>query len=128
MGQNENKMTLRLGDRVAFCIVILLIAILLFVRFRAEQGSTAEISVDGTIVQTLSLHENTSYLIEAHGHSLVVNVENGEAFVTEANCPDKVCEHTGRISASGTSIVCSAAHVSVTIRGGGETDVDFVAG
>ncbi len=128
MEHSKKQVLFRRGDWVAILIVVALIGALWGFYFRAEKGNTIEISVNGTVVHTLSLKQNGVYPVEANGHRLIVHVEGGEAFVTDADCPDKVCEHTGKISRAGASIVCSAAHVSVRIKGGGDADVDFVAG
>lgn len=51
---------------------------------------------------------------------LTVCISDGEVWVANANCPDKTCEHTGKISRSGQSIVCLPNGVTVTISGEGD--------
>ena len=126
---NAKKRTgFRIGDLAAILLVALLTVGLVIALFAAEKGRAVEISVDGAVVATLSLEKDTVYPVEAGGHRLTVHIENGEVFVTDASCPDKVCENTGRVSAKGTSIVCAAAGVSVRVLGGGDGNADFVAG
>lgn len=119
---------LRFGDALAILLVIALASGVLWAFFAKEQGSVAEIVIDGEAVAALPLSGDTVYPVKSNGYTLTVCVENGEAFVTDADCPDKVCEHTGRIKARGASIVCAAAKVSVRIVGGGDQNADFVAG
>ena len=116
------------GDLVALLLVAALALSLLWAFFGAERGGYAEISVDGAVVATLPLAQDAVYPVESGGYSLTVWVEGGEVFVTDATCTDKVCQHTGRISANGASIVCAAARVSVRVTGGGKRDADYVAG
>lgn len=116
------------GDLLAILLVGVLAASLLLALWKAEQGSCAEVTVNGAVVAVLPLSEDAVYPIEAEGHCLTVRVEQGEAFVTDATCPDKVCENTGRIHTKGASVVCAAARVSVRVTGGGDADVDHVAG
>lgn len=49
----------------------------------------------------------------------VVRISDGEASMTEASCPDKLCEHEGRISKNGETIICLPNRVVLTV-----TDTD----
>ena len=51
---------------------------------------------------------------------LTVRISDGKVWVTDANCPDKTCEHTGKISRAGQSIVCLPNGVTVSISGEGD--------
>lgn len=127
--QNDKKATLfRVGDLAAILLVLLLVGALLWAFFAAEQGAAAEISVAGETVAVLPLAKNAVYPISSRGHNLTVCIVDGEAFISHTDCPDQVCQNTGRISAKGASIVCAPAGVSVHITGGGDGDADFVAG
>ena len=128
MGSTKRKQLFLLGDAVAILLVALLSAGLIWAFFASGRGQSAEIVVENTVVATLSLSEDAVYPVEANGHHLTVRVERGEVQVVDADCPDKVCEHTGRVSRKGASIVCAAARVTVRVVGGGDRDVDFVAG
>ena len=126
--QFGKKSTLfRVGDLFAILLVLLLVGALLWAFFSLERGAAARISVEGEVVAVLPLSQDAVYPITSRGHRLTVHVEGGEVFVTDADCPDLVCQNTGRISAKGTSIVC-AAGVSVHITGGGDDNADFIAG
>ena len=124
----RKKALFRAGDLVAILLVLLLVGALLWAFLAAERGDAARISVEGETVAALPLSKDTVYPITSRGHHLTVRIENGEVFVTDADCPDKVCQNTGKVSAKGTSIVCAAAGVSVQITGGGDGNADFVAG
>ena len=43
--------------------------------------------------------------------------ENGEIYVKESTCTDKVCMRSGRISKSGEGIICAPNRVSIEIDG-----------
>ena len=127
--QNEKKAALfRAGDLAAILLVLLLVVALVWAFLAAERGASVQISVEGETVAVLSLSENTVYPITSRGYHLTVCIADGEVFVSDTDCPDKVCQNTGRISAKGASIVCAPAGVSVHITGGGAGDADFVAG
>ena len=118
----------RVGDLAAILLVLLLVGALLWAFFAAERGAAAQISVEGETVAVLPLSKDATYPIASRGHHLTVHIENGAAFVSDADCPDRVCQNTGKISAKGASIVCAVAGVSIRITGGGDGNADFVAG
>lgn len=57
---------------------------------------------------------------------LTVHVENGKVWVTDSDCPDKICEHTGAIERAGESIVCLPNGIVISVNG--ESDVQWVIG
>ena len=63
-----------------------------------------------------------------NGGSNVLVIENGEAFLSEANCPDLLCVKMGRIRYTGQTVTCLPNRLTVTIEGGESNGVDFVAG
>lgn len=128
MQYERKKALFRAGDLASILLVLLLVGALLWAFFAAERGTAAQISVEGETVAVLPLSKDAVYPIVSRGHHLTVHIENGEVFVSDADCPDLVCQNTGKISAKGTSIVCTAAGVQIKITGGGDGDADFVAG
>lgn len=74
----------------------------------------AVITVDGNEIARLPLGIDCVYHI---GDTNTVEISDGGAMMIEANCPDKVCMHTGRISHSGQSIVCLPNRVVVSVTG-----------
>ena len=128
MEATEKRRYFRPGDLLAILLVFALAAALFGAFFAARRGGAAEIAIDGETVVTLPLDRDTVYPVISGDHHLTVHIEGGEVFVTDADCPDKVCEHTGRISAKGTSIVCAVARVSIRVVKGGESDADHTAG
>ena len=61
------------------------------------------------------------------GYTLTVAVENGAVRVSESDCPNQDCVHSGAISRAGQSIVCLPARVAVTLEGAA-SDYDLIAG
>lgn len=109
---------------------VLVIAFLLWVGMRISQGRTAEngvavVTVDGEVYGRYALKQDVTEKIElADGSYNVLVIENGEADVTEASCPDKVCEEHRKVSKKNESIVCLPNKVIVTIENGMESDID----
>lgn len=66
-----------------------------------------EVSVDGAVVQELDLSKDGEFVINGyHGGTNTLVIENGEAYIADATCPDKICIHQGKVSQSGEMIVC----------------------
>lgn len=63
-----------------------------------------------------SVGEDTELLIETENGTNRLMIKEGEADVTEASCPDKICVHQSPISETGETIVCMPNRVIVTIE------------
>ncbi len=58
----------------------------------------------------------------------VLQINGGKASVAEANCGDQTCVRSGAISREGETIVCLPHRVVIRVEGGGQTDLDALAG
>lgn len=117
----KNSPVIRARDvivMIAFTLIVAAIA--LVIALSGRKGETVFVTKDG---------ETTSYPLGENRTidfgSLKVVIEDGSVFVTDATCPDRLCEKTGRISESGRSIVCLPAGIVVRI---GEREFDAVTG
>ena len=112
-------------------LAVLLLALGLGARpyFAAKSAGelTISITIDGETVErcALSIYEGGTY--ESRGYTLTVAVENGAVRVSESDCPNQDCVHSGAISRAGQSIVCLPARVAVTLEGAA-SDYDLIAG
>ena len=109
--------------------ILLLAAFALFFIFKEKQAreedATAVVTVDGTEIARYSLNRNGTFVLNGGSNTLIV--ENGEAWISEANCPDKLCIGFGKISKNGEIIVCLPNRLIVVIEGGEKAEVDAVA-
>ena len=81
-------------------------------------ATTAQISVDGKVVEILDLSKDTQLTVTSPGggtNHLIV--KDGEIWCSEASCPDKVCVHQGKKHLSSDTIVCLPNKMVVTIIG-----------
>ena len=81
-------------------------------------AATAQISVDGKVVEILDLSKDTQLTVTSPGggtNHLIV--KDGEIWCSEASCPDKVCVHQGKKHLSSDTIVCLPNKMVVTIIG-----------
>lgn len=72
------------------------------------------VKVDGTELCRLPLDQDRIYSI---GDTNIIEISDGAISMTYADCPDKICVHTGKISQSGQAIVCAPNRVVVSITG-----------
>ncbi len=110
---------------IIIILVVLLIGITGLVLLNSsETGETASIKVDGKVVETVLLVEDFKKTI----NGVDVVVQNGEIFVEDSTCSDKVCSRSGKISKSGESIICAPNRVAIEIDGKNDDLPDAVVG
>ena len=106
-------------------IVVLCIAVpVCFAVFSDDESKLAVISVDGQEVESMPLEKDGTFSV----NGLTVIVSENCAFITESDCPDKVCVDSKKASNVGDSIICVPNKVSVRIVGKEEKGADVVAG
>ena len=104
--------------------VLLVVALALFFVMRSLQardtgsGAQAVVTVEGREIGRYPLKKNGTFPL--NGGTNILVVENGEAWVSEANCPDKVCMGMGKISRNGEFIACLPNRLLVVVEGAAE--------
>ena len=104
--------------------VLLLAALALFFLMRSRQardtgsGAQAVVTVDGQEVGRYPLRKSGTFPL--NGGSNILVVENGEAWVSDADCPDKVCMGMGKISRNGEFIACLPNRLLIVVEGAAE--------
>ena len=99
---------------VGFVLLVVMLA------FRNE-GSFVSVEIDGVKTMELGLYESGEYPL-LDGRNVLV-IENGEAYMKHADCPDHRCIKMGRIKYKGQRIVCLPNKVTVAVGGGGGVDI-----
>lgn len=96
-------------------VLLIFVPVLLLTK---KEGREVKVSVDGETVAIYPLNEDRSQEITGYegGTNLLV-IKDGEAYLTEASCPDHLCVHMGRIKEVGQSIICLPNRVTVEIIG-----------
>ena len=114
------------ADLVLIAITGLVALLLAMVCHSWGEGAQAVVYVDGVRTEAFDLSRDTEYEIAGvDGHNALV-IEDGGAYLSDADCPDKLCVKMGRISKEGESIICLPHRVVVEIEGGKENEVDVV--
>lgn len=114
------------GDLLALAAVAAILAASVVFLLNGRKGSTCLITANGSSV-SYSLSENRRIDLVSNGYSLTVEIKDGQVFVTESDCPDRVCVRTGKISKTGQEIICVPAQVVIEVTGGGSGE-DFIIG
>ena len=95
--------------------------------FFGKTGTTAIIEQDGETISELDLSKDTELVLDdGNGGSNTITVKNGKIAVTDANCPDLVCVHTGSISQTGEVIACLPHKLIITISEEKNSDLDAI--
>ena len=93
-----------------------------------QHGDIVQVSVDGLTVKTFPLNQNTSYTIRTKANEEnILEIKDGYARITTANCPDKLCVHQRKISKQGETLVCLPHKVVVSIISSKKATLDVVA-
>lgn len=120
---SEKKLTgihLRKADiiLVASLVLIALVFYIVLQFVVKKDGETVVIKVDGTVRYELPLDKDTDLTVEGYqGGSNQIIIKDKSVRMFEADCPDKICVHTGKITKTGETIVCLPHRVVVEING-----------
>jgi hypothetical protein len=106
-------------------LLVVSVGMLLVTTLTRRDGSYVEVEKNGEILATYRLSQSGEYSL--NGGTNVLVIEDGMAYLKEANCPDKTCVRTGKIRYVGQSIVCLPNEISITVRGNSTDGVDIVS-
>ncbi len=123
------KKLLRKWDMILITAALLAAGVfLLCINVFSGDGEYAVVEVNGETVVQLPLAENAVYDIDTGTNvTNTLKIENGEAKMISADCPDKICVNHRSISKNNESIICLPNKVIVMIVSDTESDIDGVA-
>lgn len=119
---NEKK---RLWKRDVMLIAALLLVTaiaFLLVNGRRQAGAAVIVAVNGQEMGRYSLSVDGIYAL--NGGTNLLQIQDGAAAMLEADCPDGLCVHQGKIRYDGQCITCLPNRLTVTVEGG-EGGVDL---
>ena len=109
--KRKNRLGLKSAD-------FYLVAVLLII----TAGLLAWIKVDGNVVKQLALKNDTEFDVSGYqGGTNHIVIQDNAVYMSDADCPDKLCVHTGTIHKTGETIVCLPHRVVVEITGTTDT-------
>ncbi len=83
--------------------------------FLQKKGNTVTVSVNGVQVQSFPMNQETTYdIVTSNGYNRL-KIQNGKAYLVEADCPDGRCMKMGPIEREGESMICLPHRVVVEV-------------
>lgn len=118
----------KLRADVIVVVSLLLLALVLYLALNSSrrEGGVAVVRVNGVETERYSLLQNGSFPL--NGGTNILVIEDGYAWMSEANCPDHICVRQGKIHYTGQVITCLPNRLTVTIEGGEDGGVDLIVG
>lgn len=112
---------------IIFICVILAVALLSLVAviLTRQTGVGVVVKIDGKEAGKYPLNVNATY--ELNGGTNTLIIEDGVAFLVDADCPDKLCVRQGKISKKGQTITCLPNKLTVSVCGADKGDVDIIS-
>ena len=83
-----------------------------------ESWAVAHVQIEGQEDAYYPLSKDGVYALNGATNTLVI--EDGWVWMSDADCPDKLCIHQGKIRKNGQWIICLPNRVAVTIEGAAE--------
>ena len=112
---------------IAAAAVILLIVFIISRLIYSRPGDKVRVEYEGRLVGEYALAEDKSiYIPDEENTKNILNISGGEVYMSEADCPDKLCIKQGRIKNGGESIVCLPNSVVITVILDSEAGYDTI--
>lgn len=120
------KIELKKKDWILIIIIICVAAGTYFLHqvLRDTGANVVVVKVDGVIEGTYNLKEDQK--ISINGGSNILEIKNGKADMTEADCPDKLCVHQKAISLNNENIICLPNKVIAEVQSNKDSKIDAV--
>lgn len=116
--------TLKIGDILLIALIIVLT--LLFAFLNSNKGQKAIVEVNGSVLKTFDLSIDSQFVYEGK-YKNIITVKNGEIFVSESDCPDKSCVHSGAIK-SGAKVICCLPNKMIIRVANADEKLDVISG
>lgn len=117
-------MKLKIGDY--FIISVILIAAFIMFLPKKKSGDKAIVLHDGREIASFDLSQDTEYDFKDIYINKII-VKDGYIYINDADCPDKTCVHSGKISKSGQTICCLPNKLIIRIVSD-SSKVDVISG
>lgn len=121
------------GNDILLITVLMMAALILLLvqNLFGKEGTMVVVMQDGEVLYELSLkeelHGESSLRLEAEEGFNILEIQNGEASIIEADCPDGLCVKQKAISKQGESLICLPHKLVITVEGAEESGIDAFA-
>lgn len=107
-------------------ILGIILVVFAITQLSKKEGACVVVKINGQEVAQYSLSENGEY--ELNGGTNILRIEDGKAFLVDADCPDHLCVNQGKISKTGETITCLPNRLTITVYGAEKSDVELELG
>lgn len=115
------------GDLLLIGGLLLLAGLLwLALNLGRGEGGAVVVRVDGVETERHSLAVDGVFPLNGGTNLLVI--EDGRAWIAEADCPDQICVRQGKVHYTGQVVTCLPNRLTVTVEGGADDGVDVTVG
>ena len=117
------------NDILLISALVIIPVIILLVNISPGNASsgTVVITVDNEVYALAPLSEDTEITVNTENGVNHVVINNGEAWVSDADCNEQICVSHRAISKTGEQIVCLPHRVVLEIINGEDTDIDSIS-
>ena len=109
-----------IGSLLALALILLGVFSLL-----RKDGAWVVVRVDGVETARYRLDQDGQY--ELNGGTNVLRIQDGQAWLVSADCPDLLCVKQGKIRYEGQTITCLPNRLTVTVYAADKDNVDLVS-
>ncbi|WP_288885095.1 NusG domain II-containing protein [uncultured Eubacterium sp.] len=115
--KETNKFLNNKIEKVLWIIILgVAVALFLFLKFSANDGEQVIVKVDKKEIARYDLNTDREVIIDGKdGGKNTLVIKDGKAYIKDATCPDKLCEHQGKIHMVGQSLICLPNRVIIEI-------------
>lgn len=115
--KETNKFLNNKIEKVLWIIILgVAVALFLFLKFSANDGEQVIVKVDKKEIARYDLNTDREVVIDGKdGGKNTLVIKAGKAYIKDATCPDKLCEHQGKIHMVGQSLICLPNRVVIEI-------------
>lgn len=114
-------------------LIISIIVISVFVLYNNNKNllrlgsNVAKIYSNGELIEQYDLDSNyqKELTIENGDNYNTLEIRDGQVYIKDANCKDKLCVHQGKIHKDGELIVCIPNRLIVKIEGNNQNESDI---
>ena len=105
-------------DLIIILVVLLSAAAISIPRFLNSDKLTAEVYVDGRLEETIDLSavEKEYKLVPNTEPKIEITVAKSEIYFSHAECKDKLCIKSGKLTSGGETAACLPARVVISIK------------
>ena len=114
--RRNGSASIKKGDVLLILIILVLAGgTFLYSRLGRQPGNRVQVAIDGKEYGSWSLDEDRIISIEERGFHNTLQIRDGKASMREADCPDKICVQTGRVTLPDQPVVCLPHRVTARI-------------